>query len=526
MSEWTEYELWLFRNRLFTLQRLKELYSESIVFKRKPKISIVMPVYNPDPLEFRQAVDSILWQAYPYWELCLVDDLSDNRDYLKIFGRLRDRRIKVYLRDVHTGIAETSRYAVEKATGEYVALMDQDDELYPDALYAFADILQEREVDYFYSDRDMISPGGGRYMHFAKPGWSPEYLLSFNYTPHLEVYNKQFLSDIGGFRKDFEGSQDYDLVLRATELTDRIYHHPMILYSWRQSLKSVAVNPEEKSYAFESGVKALSETVRRRNLPVKEVVENPSLWRGHYRLIWDEGKTDNMPVYIVMVSGSQHKEHTVRQILEPCINRRDVTWASSEDTAKDINRIVNCIAQDGIIFFCDDSLTGVVENGFSDMAGYLSIEGVGAVGSKFTDEDNKIFCCGISITESGKWLLNYRGSSLLEHGYGAVATVPRNVSLVYPAFWGSKVSLIKESGCFNGGETYYSAALRFFMHLRKSGGRIVEVPYMNIKIDTGYAASFADHMNTFLRQWESSSMNDIYYNPNLTDSHEDFSIRI
>jgi cellulose synthase/poly-beta-1,6-N-acetylglucosamine synthase-like glycosyltransferase len=206
LSEWNEYELWLLRNRLFSIQGLRNLYKKVKKFRKKPRISIIMPVYNPDPWEFKQAVDSILWQVYPHWELCIVDDFSDNREYLKLLGKLRDRRIRVHISDRRRGIAETSQYALQIAAGDFVATMDQDDELYPDALFSFVNLLQDNEIDYFYSDRDMISPQGKRYMHFFKPGWSPEYLLSFNYVTHLEIFNKKLIQDVGGFRKEYEGS--------------------------------------------------------------------------------------------------------------------------------------------------------------------------------------------------------------------------------------------------------------------------------------------------------------------------------
>lgn len=524
-SEWNEYALWLFRNRLFTIHSLKKMHQKVKTMKMKPRISIIMPVYNPDPVELRQAVDSLLWQAYPYWELCLVDDLSDKRDYLKVLGRLRDRRIKVYLRDIHTGIAETSQYALEKATGEYIALMDQDDELYPDALYAFADILQEREVDYFYSDRDMISPEGGRYMHFARPDWSPEYLLSFNYTPHLEIYKKQLLSDIGGFRKDFEGSHDYDLVLRATEQTARIYHHPMILYSWRQSHTSIAQNLEMKSYVYEAGIKALKDTVRRRRLPVKEVVENASLWRGHYRLIWDEKVLSKEKISLFLICSNIAEVNRLRELfqaeLEPFPNIR---LLEVDYELNNINALLKDIA-DGYVFFCDDSITKIIASGFIDMLGYLSIDGVSVVGPKFLNGSNKIFNAGISITDSGKLLFAYRGSPENEHGYGAVVSVPRNVSAVFPSFWGCKITDLRKRDYLKGTKRYFYSALNFFREVIETGERIVYVPYMCLEVDAG-KLNYEDDENLFAAEWRRGVLRDRYYNTNLTDAFEDFGLRL
>lgn len=525
-SEWDEYRLWLQRNRLFTRQGLKGMHEKIKKMKRKPKISVIMPLYNPDPYEFRQAVDSLLWQAYPYWELCAVDDFSRSRDYLKILGRLRDRRIKINFQDAHKGIAETSRYAIKMSKGEYVALMDQDDELYPDALYSFVLLLQNNDIDYFYSDRDMISPQGKRYMHFFRPDWSPEYMLSFNYTPHLEIYNKKLLSDIGGFRKEFEGSQDFDLVLRATEQTDRIYHHPMALYSWRQSLKSVAATLEEKSYAFESGVKALSETVRRRNLPVIKVVENPSLWRGHYRLIWDERILSEKRVTFFLVGRNRGEIDRLRKMFEGVAGSfLNISFIAADYDVSKINVLLKGLDDEGYVFFCDDAVSEIISPGLIDMMGYLAIEGVGVAGCKFLDADNNIFNAGLSIADSGKILFSYRGSPHTEHGYGAIASVPRNVSAVFPSFWGCKVAGLKTRGYFKENKDYFYAALSFFREVIKSGERIACIPYMCLRIDKT-KLDYDNSLKDFSDEWVREGLKDKYYNPNLTDLYEDFGIRL
>jgi glycosyltransferase involved in cell wall biosynthesis len=280
-AEWQEYELWLFRNRHFTIQRIKDMYARTKQFKIKQKVSVIMPLYNPDPYELQQAIKSLLWQTFPNWELRMVDDNSSETGFLNVLSRYRDKRIRFHALSSHSGIAKASQWAVERSEGDFIAFMDRDDELYPDALFSFAAVLQEKDIHFFYSDRDMISPSGKRYMHFFKPDWSPEYLLSFNYTRHLEIFSKGILLKAGGIRSECKGSQDYDLALRVTECSDRIIHYPMVLYSWRQSRKSISNDVEVKSYVYKSGIKAVSNAMKRRNLPVKEVVENFALWRGN-----------------------------------------------------------------------------------------------------------------------------------------------------------------------------------------------------------------------------------------------------
>jgi glycosyltransferase involved in cell wall biosynthesis len=524
-SEWTEYELWLFRNRLFTLNGLKTLYKRARAFKIKPKISILMPVFNPDPSEFFQAIESVLWQAYPYWELCIVDDMSDSRDYLKLLGRLRDKRIKVFLKDFRGGIAETSQYALQSATGDYVVPLDQDDELFPDTLFSFVDLLQDREIDYFYSDRDMISPHGKRYMHFFKPGWSPEYLLSFNYLPHVEIYNTKLVLDAGGFRKDYEGSQDYDLALRVTEKTNRIEHFPMILYSWRQSPKSISTNHEAKSYIYDAGVRALKDTAKRRDLPIKDILEDPTLWRGHYKIVWDERFLNEKKICLVIVGNKKKDSNRLKKLFEDMTPRLNVHFITTDADVTHINTALKKIKQDEYVFFCDDSVAEVVSPAFYDMLGYLSIDGVCAVGCKLLDDSNRIFSVGLSMSTSGTLIYNYRGSPLSEHGYGAAASVPRNVSLLYPAFWGAKMSVIKEKGYLKGAERFFQASLQFFTSLMRAHQRIVCVPFMCLRVDTKKIEN-RDTAHNVSETWMHAGLTDRYYNPNLTDNFEDFGVKI
>lgn len=524
-SEWSEYELWLFRNRLFTIQSLKNLYRKARQFKNKPRVSILMPVYNPDPFEFRQSINSILWQCYPEWELCLVDDYSDNKDYLKPLGRFRDRRIKVQLKSYRGGITDTIQKAFEMASGEFVALMDQDDELYPDAIFSFVELLQNTDIDYFYSDRDMISPQGKRYMHFFKPDWSPEYLLSFNYLSHFEIYNKQIIQDAGGFREECEGSQDYDLALRVTERTNKIYHHPMVLYSWRQSLKSIAYDQDIKSYVYASGIRAINDAVKRRSLLVEEIVEENSLWRGHYRIVWDKRFFSDKRITFIVIGQNEEEICRLNKLFDFLRDSfPNIRFFSTNHNVHNINSILRNI-DDEYVFFCDDSVADIVSSGFIDMLGYLSISGVAAVGCKFIDLNETIFNVGLSITNSGDILFNYRGSPLSEQGYGAVAAVPRNVSSVFPAFWGCKISSLRKNEYLNEDGDYFSSALDFFIDIQKSDERLVCMPYMCLKIYTD-RIKYEDSSTFFKKRWLREGLKDKYYNPNLTDTHEDFGIKI
>jgi glycosyltransferase involved in cell wall biosynthesis len=524
-AEWQEYELWLFRNRHFTIQRIKDMYARTKQFRTKPRISVIMPLYNPDPYELQQAIESLLWQTFANWELRMVDDNSSETGFLNVLSRYRDKRIRFHALSSHSGIARASQWAVERSEGDFIAFMDQDDELYPDALFSFVAVLQEKDIHYFYSDRDMISPSGKRYMHFFKPDWSPEYLLSFNYTRHLEIFSKDILLKAGGIRSECEGSQDYDLALRVTECSDRIIHYPMVLYSWRQSRKSISSDVEEKSYVYESGIRAVGNAVKRRNLPVREVLENSALWRGNYRIVWDERAVSRGNITFVVIGRTSGERKRLRELLKRNDTNNNAIFLETDYNKEDLDsqlRKMNC---DGHIFFCDDAVVDILEAGIIDMLGYLSIDGVEAVGCKFIDMEDKIHNAGLSITGSGKVLFSYRDSPLEATGYGAGVMVPRNVSAVFPSFWGCRTVALKNRGNLGSDGGYFLSVLRFFKCIIKSGGRIAYVPYMCLRVDKG-RMHYEDDLESFQYEWIRDGLTDGCYNPNLTDICEDFGLKL
>ncbi|MCW2540742.1 MAG: glycosyl transferase family 2 [Frankiales bacterium] len=225
-----------------------------------PRFSVLTPVYDPAVDVLRAMIDSVTDQSCPDWELILVDDCSPNpavRAELKRAAAL-DARIRVSFNDVNLGIAGTSQRALELARGQFVALLDHDDALSPNALSVVADALQP-DTDYLYSDEDKINPSGDYVDPFRKPIWSPERLRSQMYTGHLSVLRTSLTREVGGFRAGFDGSQDHDLVLRVTEQARGVVHIPEILYHWRVVPGSTAANPTAKSYAWEAGRKAVAE---------------------------------------------------------------------------------------------------------------------------------------------------------------------------------------------------------------------------------------------------------------------------
>jgi len=249
--------------------------------------SIVTPVYNPPLDALTEMIDSVLAQTFLDWELILVDDLSPNgevRETLRA-AAARDRRLKVIEREINGHIVAASNDGIDAATGEFIALLDHDDLLTPDALAKMAEaIAANPEADYLYSDEDKTDGDGRFYEAFRKPVWSPERLRGQMYTSHLGVLRASLVREVGCFREGFDGSQDHDLVLRVTEKARQIVHVPEVLYHWRVIPGSAAGDLEAKPYAWVAGLKAVNEHLHR--VGIKGVADYGP-WPGTYRIVRD-----------------------------------------------------------------------------------------------------------------------------------------------------------------------------------------------------------------------------------------------
>ncbi len=279
------YEQWIDAYDAPTVATLQGQVQQAGTFAYQPTFSVIMPVYNTPERWLQRAIDSVRAQTYPHWELCVADDAStDPGVRLALEKAAREEpRLKLAFRAENGHIADASNSALALASGEFVALLDHDDELAPNALYEMALALQaHRAADYLYSDEDKIDEEGLRHSPYFKPDWLPDLFTGQNYTSHLSVYRAALVRAAGGFRKGFEGSQDWDLTLRVVEQTtpDRIRHIPKILYHWRAIPGSTALLLSEKDYVGSAAQRALAEHFARLGRKV-EVLPVPG---GHWRI--------------------------------------------------------------------------------------------------------------------------------------------------------------------------------------------------------------------------------------------------
>jgi len=229
----------------------------------KPIISVIVPVYNVEPHFLNNCIRSVLYQTYPHWELCLADDCSTDPHVrpLLMDWEKEDDRIKVIYLEKNSGISEATSRAVELASGEYLAFLDNDDELALEALYHVAEELHRTGAELIYSDEDLIGEDGSRFSAFYKPDYNPELLLCHNYITHLLVTSADLFARSDGFLKEMDGAQDYDLVLKLSSKASRVHHIARVLYHWRASETSTSINHQQKKYADIAGKRAVEKAL-------------------------------------------------------------------------------------------------------------------------------------------------------------------------------------------------------------------------------------------------------------------------
>ena len=266
LTEDERYELWHER-RGPTADVVAAIAGEAAIGTYQPTISLLMPVCDTEPWMLVAAAESVLGQAYPNWQLCMADDASRRPETLATLESLarRDSRITTTRLSKRSGISAATNAALSLATGDYVAFLDHDDVLKPHALGQVARWLDaDPSLDMVYSDEDKLDPAGRLTEARWKPDWSPNLLLCQNYVCHLLVVRRALIEKLGGLRSDFDGSQDYDLVLRVADVTDRVAHIPDSLYSWRQHPRSAAAAGDHKPWAWMAAQRALGDWLRRR----------------------------------------------------------------------------------------------------------------------------------------------------------------------------------------------------------------------------------------------------------------------
>lgn len=427
-----------------------------------PRFSILTPVYETPAGVLRKMLASVEGQSCGDWELCLLDDASQQPHVRELLtaAAARDPRIRVEFAARNSGIVGASNGALAMAEGEFVALLDHDDTLHPDALAHVAEALDRSpDADYAYSDEDKINPSGIHVAPFFKPDWSPERMRTQMYTCHFSVLRRSLVEEVGGFDPEFEGSQDWDLVLRVTERARNVVHVPRILYHWRMLETSAAGGGEAaKPYAFEAGCRAVQAHCERIGLPA-EVRRDPD----------DPGVLHLQPqlereplVSIVIPTAGQRREVRFEEVVlvENCVraivekstySNYEIVIVHGEATPPEVLEELRKIAGERLrlvpfegkfnfsskinlgavasrgeqLLLLNDDIDVRTPDWIERMVMYSAQDGVGAVGGKLLWGDGRLQHVGIGF-DGGLPGHDYRGFAEDFRGYANATMIARN----------------------------------------------------------------------------------------------------
>jgi O-antigen biosynthesis protein len=565
LSDDPAYYLWLIQHhpRKSDLQRMQAM----LPALQKPLISIVMPVYNPPVAFLTAAIESVLAQVYPHWELCIADDASPDPQVKAVLDRYaaQDNRIRVLYRTENGHISECSNSALKLARGEFVALLDHDDVLTPDALYEVVSVInQQPEVDMMYSDEDKLDARGYLNKPFFKPDWCPDSFLCRMYTCHLGIYRRYLLAKIGGFRVGYEGSQDYDLVLRFTEQTHRIVHIPKVLYHWRVHPVSAASGAGVKPYAYEAARKALSAAIERRGEP-GTVVETER-YPGHYLIRYEIQAfkkisiiilTKNLgamldrcltsifthshyPNYEVIVIDNHSTEATLRQVLEKWLTKepkRFQTWQCNIpfNYAQLNNAAVAKTTGDYLLFLNNDTEV-ITPDWLEAMVEQAQRPSIGAVGAMLLYPDQTIQHAGILLGVAELAGHSHRHFHAKDSGYCNQIQSINNYSAVTAACLMCRRDVFTEVGGFNEALAIAYNDVDLCLKFMDLGYRNIYLPHVQLfhyeSQSRGYDTTIerrtrlAQEATTLRRRWSTWISNDPCYSPHLTRRSEDYRIRL
>lgn len=559
------YPNWLARNEVLDIEAMTQ---EIATFHYQPKISIAMPVYNVEEKWLRLCIDSILNQVYTNWELCMADDASTDPNVKKILTEYQqlDERIRVVFREQNGHISEATNSALAIATGEFVALLDNDDELAINAFYEVVKVLNENpELDLIYSDEDKIDMDGNRSDPAFKPDWSPDLLLGTNYISHLGVYRRSILEEIGGFLKGYEGSQDYDLVLRFTEKTtkERIKHIPKVLYYWRMLPTSTAVDQGSKGYAFEAGLRAVQDALVRRGINGHAT---HGAANGLYDVYYDIESEKLVSIIIPTKNGYKDVQRCVSSIIEKTTYQNyEIIMADNGSTDPKMHELyakfeqqlpgrffVESIdipfnfstinnraakkAHGEYLLFLNNDTEVITENWLTLMVSFAQQERIGCVGAKLLYPNNTVQHAGVILGLGGVAGHGHYGYPHGDLGYFGRLAINVNYSAVTAACLLMKKADFDAVGGFEEAFTVAFNDVDLCLKVQALGRDNVwlhEAELYHFESQTrGYddkgkkKKRFEQEKVMMEEKWGPLIENDPFYNPNLTRDIPNFSLRI
>lgn len=532
---------------------------------QRPTISVVVPVYNVEARWLRNCIESVRSQRYPYWELCLCDDASTRPETIAVLDEYRgtDPRIRIARLATNSRIAEATNFALTMTSGSFVAFLDNDDELHPDALLHVAEaILTDPDIDLIYTDEDKLDEDGRHCDDYHKPDWSPELLESCMYLLHMMAVRKSLLLEAGGLREDYDGAQDYDLALRLSRMTNEIHHIPEILYHWRKIAGSAAATVDAKPYALDRACAALRDHVERKYGSDAEVVSGalPGLWRvrrrkssrppvtvliptnnvtvelpgrGAVNLIDNlitsiELATDYTGVQVVVVDNNNLSLQQKQAFTAAGHQVASYAGSQSPFNFADKANFAFSLAETDVVVLLNDDMEVFDDDWLGALMDHAVNPEVGVVGAKLISADGRIQHAGVLGGVNGGTAHAFYGLPENHVGYNGFTHATRNYSMVTGACMATRKEVIDAVRGFDLRLKISYNDVDFCLSALQAGYRNVYTPHAVIRhfesMSIPRSAADAHESKYFREKWRRSRFltEDPFYNPNLSKFHVDF----
>lgn len=552
---YNDYDKWVRHYDTLTPQMRASMEARVAGMEQQPLISVIMPTYNPNPAWLREAIESVRAQIYPHWELCIADDASTSKEVRDILTSYRDSdpRIRVVFRSQNGHISASSNSAIELSTGAWLALMDHDDLLPAHALFCVADCIGAHpDARLIYSDEDKIDENGRRFGPYFKPDWNIDLFRSQNMFSHLGVLAAELVREVGGFRVGFEGSQDWDLVLRCIERIEpgQIRHLPRVLYHWRVHEESTAKSMDAKPYAALAGERALNEHLARTG--VAGAAEHIGFgYRVRYSL-------PSEPPFVSLIIPTHNEERLLRRCIDSIVaktkypNYEIIVLDNDSDEPAALAYFKALGARPNIRVICDkralsratlnnaavehargelialvsDDIEVLTPDWLSEMVSIALQPGVGAVGARLWYPDMRLQHAGMILGIGGIAGYSHRGLPKGNAGYGARAALIQSFSAVTAACLVIRKAVYEQMGGLDGvhlAERF--SDVDFCLRLREAGLRNVWTPYAELihhesrdgwrKMPPATRHRLQRDATYMQQRWGEALLNDPAYSPNL-----------
>ncbi|MBD5560120.1 MAG: glycosyltransferase family 2 protein [Clostridia bacterium] len=554
------YDVWL-SNNVLSEEALES--QRQADFTVRPKFSIVVPLYNTKEPILRAMIDSVRAQTYDNWELCLADGSTDRTRREAIIASYNDPRLRYRRLETNSGISGNTNEAIAMAEGDFVAFLDHDDMIAPQALYTYARIIEsDGEVDFLYSDEDKIDEAGReRFDPYFKPDFSPYLLLSFNYITHFSVIRRSLLEEIGPLDSRFDGAQDYDFILRATEKARKVAHAPDVLYHWRVTAQSTAMNWKAKAYTIEAGQRAVEAALNRRGIEAEVL---PHRLPNTFTVIFPV--PDPEPLVSIIIP-SHNETQTLRTCISSILGRRGfenyeilivennstdaetfryyeeitqedprvrvLTWNHPFNYAS-INNWAAEQARGDLLLFLNNDVEVISPDWLAQMTSLAVRPDVGAVGAKLLYPDRTIQHGGVVIRIGGIAGHSHKGVTDDTPGYYLRMCTVHDLSAVTAACLMTRADVFREVGGFDEEFVLAFNDVDLCLRIREAGYSVLFAPQAELfhyeSKTRGYEVTreqqerFLREQRAWLRRWMDKYPGDPFYNPNLTYQREQYQI--